>query len=296
MPNFRESTTWKTAKRIIADPVRRVAAKIVHHGHLPLAWCPGRNWGDALSPVLVSLLSGKTVVHQEGLHQHRYLAIGSILGCANEHAEVWGSGFIRDKERILGHPRAVYAVRGPLSRAGLLEQGIECPEVYGDPALLLPRFYNPDVIKRYEVGLIPHYADKDHPWLEFCRHDPKVRIIDIEGGIHNFVREVKACELIISSSLHGIICADAYGVPALWMELSDNVMGNGFKFFDYFASIQRPVAAPIMPHNLSLAQVVAHYQPYQVRINLDPLWLACPFLGEKYRHTGSNDNDHQVRL
>ena len=167
-------------------------------------------------------------------------------------------------------------------------RGVECPEVYGDPALLLPRFYNPEVQKRYEVGLIPHYADKSHPWLESCRHDPKVRIIDVESGTYDFVQAVKSCGLIVSSSLHGIICADAYGVPALWMELSDQVIGNGFKFHDYFGSIQREVAAPIVPHGkMSLAQVVACYQPYRVKINLERLLSACPFLKSGLKTTAA---------
>jgi len=269
---------------LIADPVRRFSAKVAHHGSLPLAWCDDQNWGDALSPILVNLLSGKPVVHLDGLHQDRYMAIGSILGAANEHAEVWGSGFIRENEILHGRPKAIYAVRGPLTRSGLLKQGVECPEVYGDPALLFPRYYNPEVTKQYEVGLIPHYFDKNHPWLEPYRRDPKVRIIDVEGGIYRFVQEIKSCDLIVSTSLHGIICADAYGVPALWMELSDKVIGKGFKFFDYFQSVKRDVESPVLPNNImTLGQVVACYHPYQVQIDLKPLLLACPFLSETER-------------
>jgi pyruvyltransferase len=224
------------------------------------------------------------VVHLDGLHHSRYLAIGSILGSANRHAEVWGSGFICEDASISGRPRAVHAVRGQLSRLRLLALGIECPEVYGDPALLLPMFFNPPVEKRFAVGLIPHYADKVHPWVERQRRDPEVRIIDVEGGIHRFVEEVKSCELIISSSLHGIICADAYGVQALWMELSDQVLGGGFKFYDYFSSIQREVVGPVVPgNNKSLAQIAAQYRPYRVRLDLLRLLRACPFLSDNLR-------------
>jgi pyruvyltransferase len=41
----------------------------------------------------------------------------------------------------------------------------------------------------------------------------------------------------LSSTLHGLVFAHAYGKPALWLEFGDRVLGNGFKFFDYYHSI-----------------------------------------------------------
>ena len=224
------------------------------------------------------------MVHIDGLHHDRYLAIGSILGCANEHAEVWGSGFIRENATILGRPRAVHAVRGPLSRAGLLAQGIECPEVYGDPALLLPRFYNPQIQKRYQVGIVPHYIDKGHPWLEQHRRDPQVLVLDIESGIQEFLRAVKSCEVILSSSLHGLICADAYGVPNAWIQLSDDLIGGDFKFRDYRLSIGAGEPSVIrIAEDTKLAEVVAKAEHRLLRLDLRKLILACPFLSDTLR-------------
>lgn len=280
--NIRELRLWKTAKRLAVDPGRRAVANVVCRGRVPLMWCQGANWGDALSPVLVGLLSGKPVVHLEGLHHNRYLAIGSILDGANERAEVWGSGFIREHDRLSGHPRRVYAVRGPLSRESLLSQGVECPEVYGDPALLLPHFFNPTVAKRYAVGIIPHYIDKGHPWLETHRRDPQVLVIDIESGIQEFVRAVKSCEVILSSSLHGLICAEAYGVPNAWVQFSDEVIGGNFKFRDYRLSIGADEPGTILIENdTKLADPVAKAELRELRIDLRKLILACPFLSEK---------------
>lgn len=276
---------WNRTKLVLFDPIRRVLVKLLCSGRVPLTWCYGRNWGDALSPVLVRLLSGKPVFHLEGLHHDRYLVIGSILEGANETTEVWGSGFIREDGKVIGRPRAVHAVRGPLTRALLLKQGIECPEIYGDPALLLPHFFNPNVTKRYSVGIVPHYIDKGCAWLKQHRTNPQVLILDIESDIMDFVREIKSCEVILSSSLHGLICADAYGVPNVWVQFSDDVVGGDFKFRDYRLSIGAEDPKPLRvteKTELMFAARKAVRRP--MNIDLRKLILACPFLSEKLRN------------
>lgn len=284
MTSFRNSWVWRAGKRLAADPVRRQITRICRRGRVPVIWCDIPNWGDALNPVLVELISGRRVQAIEGLHVDRYMVIGSILGGANSLAEVWGSGFIAESDETVGRPRAVHAVRGPLSRDMLLKQGIGCPEIYGDPALLLPRFFNPEVSKNHKIGIIPHFSDKGHPWVESQCNNPQVRIIDIESGIGNFVRAVKACDMILSSSLHGLICADAYGIPNVWIKLSDILLGGAFKFRDYRFSIgaKEPVAIDIAK-NPPLAEVVAAVEFHRLNIDLGKLFLACPFLDEHLR-------------
>lgn len=284
MTDFRDSTAWKITKRLAIDPARRVVAKTIFRDRVPLQWCLGANWGDALSPVLVELLSGKQAIHREGLHHDRYLCIGSILGSANRRAEVWGSGFISETATVIERPSVVHAVRGPLTREMLLNQSIDCPKIYGDPALLLPRFYNPDVTKRYSVGIIPHYIDKEHHLLDQYRQDPQVLILDIESGLKGFVTAVKSCEIILSSSLHGLICADTYGVPNAWIMLSDDVVGQGFKFRDYRLSIGAGEPVPVrITEKTKLDDVIDEAKLNPLKISLRKLLLACPFLSKSIK-------------
>ena len=160
----------------------------------------------------------------------------------------------------------------------LVNRGIDCPRIYGDPALLYPRFYNPVVEQKYDIGIIAHYVDKQHPWLE-CAESKGVKIIDIQEGINQVVDDIKSCSLIASSSLHGIIAADAYGIPSTWIEFSDDVIGNGFKFRDYYQSINRPVPVPVRINSeSSIDQVADGANLKGIDIDLELLLNSCPFI------------------
>lgn len=56
---------------------------------------------------------------------------------------------------------------------------------------------------------------------------------DYKGVIDQIVQS----KLIISSSLHGVILADAYGIPSVWYRGLDKVID--FKYYDYYASTGR---------------------------------------------------------
>lgn len=207
------------------------------------------NYGDLLSKYLVEKISGKEVkwVHPKKQPWYKwnktnFLAIGSILPHATKNSIVWGSGII-DRS----HPVAeadFRAVRGPRTRRFLLEAGYDCPEIYGDPALLLPNYYNPEVEKRYKLGIIPHY----HDYLKACElfgGDPSIKVIDLMCmDVEAVTREIMSCERSLSSSLHGLIVSHAYEIPSLWVEFSDKIFGDGVKYPDYLESVQMPVYIP----------------------------------------------------
>ncbi len=181
------------------------------------------NFGDAITPYIIRHF-GKEVEHNNsGDH---ILMSGSILSESNENSIIIGSGFMSNSDQFKG-AKSIELVRGVLSRNKL---GVNCP--VGDPALILPLIYSPNVSKRYTVGIVPHYVDYDlmKHWESDLTH-----VIDITNDVEDFIDQICECELIVTSSLHGLIAAHAYGIKAKWVTLSRNVAGDGFKFYDYLA-------------------------------------------------------------
>jgi pyruvyltransferase len=244
-------------------------------------WCKQPNWGDELNISLVENISGKKVEWtntHDGISKEKNIVIGSIIQWADQYTNVWGSGFISEGSRMQVEPKNIFAVRGPMTRDILLSQGFKCPEIYGDPALLYPRFYSPKKSKVYKIGIVPHYIDKDSEWIKLLRKNPEVLIIDVTGKTNKFVDDICSCERIASSSLHGIIGADAYGIPSLWIELSKKVIGNGFKFRDYFMSVGREDKYPLIVNKATtLKEIYSSFNNYEIKIDLDKLYESCPF-------------------
>jgi hypothetical protein len=159
-------------------------------------------------------------------------------------------------------PKARYlAVRGPLTRDVVLRAGGDCPEVYGDPALLLPLVYLRSAFRerRHDIGLVPHYVD-----LKAARNYGLPIINPLRADPLEVVNEILACRAILSSSLHGIIVAHAYGIPAAWVRLSDRLDGDDTKFRDYAASVGIELvpykklggAVPVLPDRIDVEPLV----------------------------------------
>lgn len=208
-----------------------------------------QNFGDIVGPVLLKELSGITVKHIKdkprlisSKHIPHYLTVGSILREARKSSIVWGSGIVDSQFGV--ERRANYlAVRGPLTRDKVLFCGGKCPEVYGDPALLLPLIFPKDLKKNTKVTIIPHYVD-----YKKVKHDledySEIDIIQMMTNDFNVtLKDIKSSNFIISSSLHGLILAVAYGIPCLWVEFSGDIFGDDIKYYDFFASLgfEKPI-------------------------------------------------------
>jgi hypothetical protein len=172
----------------------------------------------------------------------------------------------------------VYAVRGPLTHARVLAAGIDCPPVYGDPALLLPLLYVPDTTLRHDMGLVLHFSDR--PRLEgLLRLPASSLLIDIQDPIEKVIDEIASCKWIASSSLHGLIVAQAYERPAVWIEFKPLPSGDGSKFRDYLLSVGCEQSDPVQaqPDKIEPVKLRQHLNNPPGPIDLEPLIRACPF-------------------
>lgn len=234
------------------------------------------NWGDKINPILINMISGQPVVYTKKLGHLKYIVVGSILHYADSNSIVWGAGLISPHHKPRGNPK-ICAVRGPLTRKRLIDLGHCCPEIYGDPALLYSRYYKPKTNKLYKIGIVPHYKDKQNRWVQ----KQNIKIIDIQGDINQVVDDICSCETIISSSLHGIIVADAYGIPGYWIKLSNNLVGGNFKFEDYLMSVGRKVSPITVANDMDLNDIQNQFYDYKIDIDLDQLIDKCPFNSAK---------------
>lgn len=236
------------------------------------------NWGDLLNKTLLEKISRKKVVWiNHGNSLEKYICIGSILQRADAGSIIWGAGFLSNSRKLNITPKKICAVRGKLTRNIILGQGIDCPEVYGDPALLYPKYYKPDIKKKYRLGIIPHYIDATNEWFK-TNTSKEVLKIDILAGINNVVDQILSCDMIASSSLHGIIAADAYGIPSKWLEFSDKVIGGGFKFQDYYSSVNREQCKSLrVGDDTTIKDIIKSFEQYDFNIDLRQLFNACPF-------------------
>lgn len=193
------------------------------------------NFGDLLGPLIVGRLA-------EGLspspvaNSARLLTVGSILHYAETSDVVWGSG-VNGKvpiDEIDAGRLDVRAVRGPKTRDILTNLGYDVPEIYGDPALLLPVLF-PDVaewtkFKQHPVTIVPNFNDLD---AESLRDQ---RVVSPTAPLWDVVRTIAESEFVTGSSLHGTIVAEALGVP---VRPCSSPNEDDFKYADYFAGTGR---------------------------------------------------------
>lgn len=214
------------------------------------------NWGDDINIFMLRRVTTSFIIpfkayaypHSigfRGISSYPIIsAIGSVLHLIKkQNTIVWGSGLINENLVPSICPQKILAVRGPLTRKALLSQGYDCPEVYGDPALLLPYVYSPKKKqKKYRLGIVPHYVDFYKEELKKFIKDEEVLIISMFDYKKwtDVIDQINSCEVVASSSLHGLIVAEAYKVPNVWVEIREPLIGDmsrRFKYHDFFMSI-----------------------------------------------------------
>ena len=156
------------------------------------------------------------------------------------------------------------------------------PALVGDPALILPLFYQPkNKEKKYKLGIIPHVIDLEHPVIKQIQSENSNEVLIINLSKFDkwtdIIDQICSCECIASSSLHGLITSDTYGVPNCWIELSGKISGGHFKFYDYASSVNRTFKGPITMHT-NINQIIEECKQWtQPTINHGDILKSCPF-------------------
>ncbi|MBN8205316.1 polysaccharide pyruvyl transferase family protein [Microbacterium esteraromaticum] len=201
---------------------------------VPAYWWDGHpNFGDALTPWLLPKY-GIVPLYREPRHA-RLIGVGSLLEfCAEDYdGAIWGTGLMTDVERRMPNVQAL-AVRGPLTAERIDVSGA----AYGDPGLLVSRHVARPA-RRAAIAAVPHGHHRSHAGLTaLLKSEPgRVRDVNVHREAAPTVREIAGCETVLTTSLHGLITADAYGIPAVWTALEPALTGGTFKFHDYEAAV-----------------------------------------------------------
>lgn len=216
------------------------------------------NMGDVLNAMVIEELFGFRV------KRHTYLtgelsAIGSGLGQFTLHGNfafqllqrcfgllfpsvsIWGTGFIcYKKEDTKLYRKKIYfaAVRGLLSKnrvEKLIGHKLDIP--MGDAGILSSFLIKAPIVKKYKVGIISHFKEQDDPiWEKLLSHYDNSTYIDVCQHPSVVIPQIAECEYIISSSLHGLIIADSFHIPNIHIVVTDKLLGDGFKFDDYYSA------------------------------------------------------------
>ena len=232
------------------------------------------NFGDHLSLKLVERIVESdinAITLKSELDQHKLLAIGSIMTMAREGDIIWGSGVKSEDiplDRYLFTNLDIRSVRGPKTRDFLKKKlGIDCPDIYGDPALLLPYFF-PEFKRKesplYEYIIIPHYSE-----MEFFKGYSN--IVSSTDPFNLIIEKILSSKLVIASSLHGVIVAEAFGVPARLLRVTNNQ--PLFKYEDYYEGTGRPDFT--YAESVEEAILMGGERPFIC--NLERLYASFPF-------------------
>lgn len=212
------------------------------------------NFGDELNRLIVgNILGEENVISVERFEDAQLVAIGSIIQDIPEHwcGIIWGTGLMFEHLQPRQPNAKVIALRGKMTarRMGkaVNTEGYLMPPVFGDPGLLADRLQAKSSTT-HELGVVPHYVDYDNVDIlkQLGGLGAAVKVIDPCQHPLNVLADISACQHIVSSSLHGMITAHAYGIPATWARFSDKVQGGAFKFQDYLSAFGIDDSLPLI--------------------------------------------------
>ncbi len=178
-------------------------------------WRGVPNFGDALAPLLLERFADVRV-EWGSVSVSSIASIGSIL----EHIPplwdgyVLGCGKLHEDSRLqimqMGRlsPK-ILGLRGPLSA-----KGIPGNYALGDPGILADELVGMQD-KKWDLGILPHFMDKElvPRFTKLMPAGTTIKAIDPADDPLEVLKQVGACKRMVTSSLHGMIASDGFGIP-----------------------------------------------------------------------------------
>lgn len=204
-----------------------------------------KNFGDELGPLLLSHFADMSV-GWTGPALAEIVSTGSILDVLPQigwQGIVAGSGKLQSTTCPDLIDATVLGLRGHLTASDAkLRRHDRHNLVVGDPALLCDELVAVNT-KDHPLGLIAHWSDIDRVLYKKYAHLNPFEILATDDPV-TVIAQIGSCERLISSTLHGVIVADAYAIPRQpeqFPRINHQWEGGEFKWHDYFSSINQPL-------------------------------------------------------
>lgn len=252
------------------------SAKLFYYHQVP-------NFGDVLNLNILNSVFNIDVIPANS-KKCDLLAIGSLLEqflwgnkpnlkffkqkYLNHKMFIWGSGFISEQNTLVKRPDELHevfyrkmefsAVRGEYTKKrieDILGKKLDGLAL-GDPGLLASKLIKePRKSKKYKLGMIPHYVDKNNDIFQKINTNiANSVIIDVQADPIDVINQISECEVVISTAMHGLIVADSLGVPNQWCVCSDKLTGGSYKFYDYYSVFDMKNVIPIDLNSTDLTE------------------------------------------
>lgn len=248
--------TFINSKNLLDYTFNLLIKKIIKKRRRKISYCwQCKNAGDDFNKTLLDKL--KIKYKKVDYSKCELVLIGSNLDnfinnnkntIKNKKIKVIGTGFIEKekKNEKLICKLEIFAIRGQLSLNRLKKlMDFKMEPVVADPGILVSYIFPFNLKPIYDLGIIPHYIDKNEILSNIKLKKYSYKIIDIQQDVEKVCKEINRCKCIISSSLHGLIFSDSYSIPNRQILISNNVYGNNYKFKDYYTMYNQKYIEPI---------------------------------------------------
>lgn len=256
---------------VAPSPARAELMTIAPKGKLSIFGRQDANFGDRITERVLRSM-GYDVEYVRA-YEAGLVGAGSLLQSVPEgySGTILGAGF-QEEHQARAFPQAnILAVRGRLT-AERCRAPREC--LLADPGLLAGSLLTELPPIRHTMAIIPHVADQSAPHLHavyqkyakrpLCGDENapgEIVLVNLRSEPLKVLELIASSEYVLSSSLYGLIAAEALGKPCGWLVLSRHVPGGAFKFQDYYSAFDRSEQPVLLNGTETLHELIRTTRP-----------------------------------